>query len=849
MPERPEHVTTYRELELVGRDSQSLPGAAVWLRALDLLPLGAALIDCDTGIAVWVNRNLSELILHGVGATDAVGLAPYDFLPGMRREDWEEARRSVSRQRSGDEYPYQSRIQFVHYANRNIAYWEWSLVNVDSTHGSYLLITVRSITEQVLNERVLASAGKAAERARRRAEALMRLTQLVNASLTEPELLEAITVQAAAYFDSDHAAVLLVDGNALKIGYSIGLENSTPKGFEVDLNSSVAGRAIASRRSQVYTASTGADVITTKLSDGAAPRSLISSPIWRDGCDYGVVEVYFREAREVSESSLAVLAAFADQTAIALHKAELYEQLEAQRTQLQSVIENAPVGITYFDVDGNVLLVNETAAQQYAYKPDQMAALSYRQFLHDLPPGLFDTVRSGTPFHASHHVHSTTGLSQSVWDITLQPVRKDAAVIGILMITFPVTELVNARQEADIARQAAEDLLGQVQATQRQLVQMEKMRALGELSSGVSHDFNNALQAILGYTELAADSLDDPDELTEHLAIIRKSAEEAAGVVERLQTFARQGVATNGQPTDINAIVKDVITMTRPRWRDQAQREGRSYRVTSDLAPVPLILAEPGQLSEVLLNLVHNALHAMPDGGLLRISTQLTEENCVEVRVQDNGVGMSREVAARIFEPFFTTRGVEGTGLGLAVSWTIVQRHGGVISVDTAPGEGACFVIRLPVMVASEQPAPPPLPRIRPTIPDDQAGLRILVVDDEPFVASVLATILRRNGYRPDEVHSAQEALERLCEADSEGYRAVLTDHGMPGMTGLQLVAEAKRMLPTLPILLLTGWGESLLETYATDTLPDAVLGKPINQSDLLEAVSRVCGAPSNSAQ
>lgn len=814
----------------------------LWHRALDCLPTGVALLDENGSKTLWMNSALAALLREGTGSTQAIGRAPHEYLPELEAEEWDDALSQISAAKgAGHKLPPQ-RLQFVHYATRNIAYWEWSVLHIGGNEsGGRLLLTVQSISERVLNERVLASAGRAADRARRRAEALMRLTQVVNASMTTSDLLRAITHQAASYFDAKNAAVLLLnpDGNTLAVGYGIGLDVSDPtEAPRMDLNNTLAGRAIAERETQYVTDLGNTGITTPTLDSGRPPAGVICSPIWQGGRDYGVVEVYFTEPREVPDNAQAMLAAFADQTAIALHKADLYEELAGQRRQLQSIVENAPVSIIYFNVDGTALSANGAAARKYNLGVDEMIGRAYAEFLSDVPPGLFERVREGTPFHASHHVHQTPDNEQTVCDLSLRPVRNASGdVVGVLLLSFEVTELVKARQEADTARQSAEHALAQVQATQSQMVQMEKMRAIGELASGVAHDFNNALMAILGYTELAEESLDSPEELAEQLAIIRKAAEDASTTVERLQRFAKQRVKAHGEPTDVNGIVKDVVDMTKPRWKDAAQKEGKVYTVSVGLQSVPPIMAEPSGLREVLVNLIHNALNAMPNGGELVLSTRTFGSDQVEICVADSGVGMTPEVAARIFDPFFTTRGVEGTGLGLAVSWTIIQRYGGVIELDTKPGVGTKFMLRFPVgdeTHATVPAVPSETDQIR--VP----GVRALVVDDEPFVASVLTTILTRHGYRVVAVHSAQSALECLAEDADDPFRVLLTDHGMPGMTGLELVAEVKRIRHTLPILLLTGWGESLLQTHIADVFPDAVLGKPINQTDLIDAISRV---------
>jgi len=829
-------------IDIPGGTSPGSPDQSIWRSVLDALPNGCAVLGATDGKAVWANSALLALLRDGTGTTHIVGRAPNEFLPGLEASEWDEALEIARASTGAAPGMLPRRLQFVHYATRNIAYWEWTIRLVSSgAQGQAIVLNVQAISDRVLNERVLASAGRAADRARRRAEALMRLTQVVNASLTTSDVIKAITHQAAAYFDSRHAAVLLLDPdkNSLTVGYGIGLEESQPNDDPgLNLYNTVAGRAISHRKTYQVTNLPDSEVLVPTLDNRQAPIGLISSPIWQGGRDYGVVEVYFAEHREVPDNALSMLAAFADQAAIALHKSDLYDELAGQQRQLQSIVENAPVGIIYFDVDGRAVTANKAAANRYGVPVSDIVGQSFEQCLTDLPAGLLDQVRSGTHFHASHHVHKSANNEQIVCDLSLLPIRdKSGAVVGLLLLSFEVTELVKARQEADQARRSAEHLLAQVQATQLQMVQVEKMRAIGELASGVAHDFNNALMAILGYTELAEDSLDSPEDLAKQLAIIRKSAEDASATVERLQRFAKQKVKAHGELTDVNTIVEDVIDMTRPRWKDSAQREGRIYEVSADLHPVPPIIAEPSGLREVMVNLIHNALNAMPTGGKLVLSTYAYGTDQVEISIEDNGIGMSPEVAARVFDPFFTTRGVEGTGLGLAVSWTIVQRYGGFIELDTAPGKGARFMLRFPVADASQVELRQTPERLQ---TPHVTGARALVVDDEPFVASVLMTILTRHGYEVVAVHSGKAALECLEEKGGAPFDVVLSDHGMPDLTGLQLVAEIKRLYPNLPVLLLTGWGESVLDTHIADVFPDAVLGKPINQLDLVDAIARV---------
>ncbi len=845
-----------------------------WEQALESVPLGVAVLEGTSGKTQWTNRAMRKLLTAGAGLDDVLDWQPHEYLPNMQPRLWSDVLAHALQPNAGNPDLKQGRLQFVHHATRNIAYWEWKVEALDEPNAAvpHLLLTVQNVSDVVMNERQLATAVRTSQQARRDSEALSSLAQMLNQSLTTPDLLRTVVHEAAAYFDTQHAAVLLLDadGQHFKVGYSIGLQSILDAGTEQDwtaelaahldspqdsitgitgiaalqCSATLAGRSIEQRRTLVTTFPGEQGIKTPTLSDGKTPAALVTSPIQQNGHTYGVVEVYFSEARDIRPDSLTLLSTFADQTAVGLLKADLYQQIASQRSQLQSIFDNAPVGILYFNAQGVAVTANAAAARNYAGDHGGSEEIDGSLLLGqhctalfpDLPAPVFAAALNGKSFHASHVVSTRTPGREIIYDVSLVPVSGHDEGAGLLLLTFEVTELVHARQEADHARRDAEDALAAVRATQTQMVQMEKMRAVGELAQGVAHDINNALMAVLGYTELAGDDLDDPEALTNHLAIIKKAAEDASSTVKRLNKFAKRGIATHGDHTDINEVVKDVVQMTRPRWRDGAHKEGRSYEVQMNLGEVLPIIGEPSGLREVLINMIHNALNAMPHGGDLTLATCMHDPGQVEIEVADTGAGMTPEVMSRIFDPFFTTR-LEGTGLGLAVSWSIIQRHGGTIVVESTVGVGTRFLIRLPVTLTDrpEVPLPSPAKRLLNATP----GTPILIVDDESIVSGVLSSILGRHGYRVTIANSAQEALVAL-RAEGAAYRLVMTDHGMPGMNGLQLIAEIQNTHPGLPTLLLTGWGDTVLQNNVVEAMPDAVLGKPINQSDLLETLARL---------
>ena len=357
-----------------------------------------------------------------------------------------------------------------------------------------------------------------------------------------------------------------------------------------------------------------------------------------------------------------------------------------------------------------------------------------------------------------------------------------------------------------------------------------RMEMLGRMAMGIAHDFNNLLTAVVGHAELLhADlvQLGAPAEPHGHLRALGQAAQDGAALVRKIQQYIRNEKNERAEPVALHEIAEEVLTLTRPYWYNEPRRRGISIRVETDLRPVPPIQGTPTELREVLVNLVLNAVQAMPAGGTLTLKTVRVGTRAAAVEVGDSGVGMNESVRRRIFEPLFTTKGAAGSGMGLTMSQGIVQEHNGRIDVESAPGRGTVFRLVFPFSAGAPAPETAPAP----AAPASGAGVRVLVVDDEPMVRTVTTKLLRLRGHDVRDVDGGPAALAALAEA---GFDVVVTDLSMPDMSGRELAAAVRQRHPGLPVLLLTGDTDASVE--GADVA--AVIKKPF-QLDALDAAVR----------
>jgi CheY-like chemotaxis protein len=375
------------------------------------------------------------------------------------------------------------------------------------------------------------------------------------------------------------------------------------------------------------------------------------------------------------------------------------------------------------------------------------------------------------------------------------------------------------------------------------------------MASGVAHDVNNALSPIVAYADLLLAKLPDlPADSREHLQIIKRSGKDIAQIVARMREFYRR--RSESEPlveVNIHQIIQEVTELTRPRWRDISQRSGISINVVHAVEPgLPPLLSDPGEFREALMNLVFNAVDALPQGGTITLAARVVApakpgknddpvrqlQRQLQIEVKDNGTGMEEKVRQRCLEPFFSTKSLHGgTGLGLAMVYGMVQRHEGNIEIESASGAGTCIRLSFPVREKPATTVPETVSR-----PETGSSLRVLCVDDDELIRQLLVDCLVQYQHQVVTASGGEEGLElfRAAALKKQPFHAVITDLGMPQMDGHQFARKIKSEAPHTPIIMMTGWGTIMKEDGETAHEVDAVMGKPPHLQELNQLLLRL---------
>lgn len=639
---------------------------------------------------------------------------------------------------------------------------------------------------------------------------LYEMTKISHSSLGLDQMLKEIMKSLYHFFEFDAMVLLLLDENTGRFFLhpsSIGFSAEEVENLDLCIGRGLTGWAAERGESLLVNDVredsrylSGRDAI---LSEMVAPLTLKVGEKM-----IGVIDAQSRTANTFSKDHL-LLFEIAGQ-----HLATIIDNVRSEE-RYRAVVENALDGVLVMGEGYQLTYINERLAELLGYLREELIGKDFMDFLDEESRRLM----------GERLIQGQRG-EEVPSRYELKVLRKDGEVRHV-----EVSSTMINGSEGAISKIAFLKDVTEKRKMEEQLLQAEKLRAVGEMASGVAHDFNNALAIILGNTQLLLYGVKD-EETREALKTIEKVAKDSAHTVSRLQEFTKSKTTQKLFKMDINAILKDAMEITKPKWKDGAQGMGIHIKMVPHFGKVPHAAGNVSELREVIINMIFNAVEAMPKGGRIEIRTFRKKEK-VYIEISDTGMGMTDEVRQKVFEPFFTTKPYSNTGLGLSMAYGIIQRFGGKIEVQSEQEKGTVFTISLPIGKEGKEETDhfPILKKGR--------EARVLVIDDEENVRNVLMRSLSQVNHQVMTAPNGEEGLKLFRE---KKFDIVLTDLGMPNMSGWEVCKAIKEMSPNTPVGMITGWGMEIDSSKKMESRIDFVISKPFDLNQILNQVSETLG-------
>jgi PAS domain S-box-containing protein len=526
-----------------------------------------------------------------------------------------------------------------------------------------------------------------------------------------------------------------------------------------------------------------------------------------------------------------IVAVYTDET----DRVQAGEALRESESRFRSLVEYSADHVFMFNSDAEYLFSNDRLRRFGVVPPGSLIG---KKVEAAYPPELAGRFRRLVT-HVFKHGHTTSfefemkgrdGLS--VFLNTLYPIYQDGRLKAVGGISRDITTRKRYEQELQQKTNELERTLQELRQTQRRVIDQERHRALSQMASGIAHDFNNSLTSIQGFSDLllqSPDKINHVETVQTYVQLINTAARDAAQIVRRLRKFYRPSQDETLQAIDINQLIEEAVALTEPVWKSKAQARGASITIQKTLGENTVINANRAEITEVLTNLIFNAVDAMPTGGILQFATR-REGDWVTMEISDNGIGMDAAVRQQCLNPFFTTKGEAGSGLGLATVQGIVTRLQGEITIHSEPGRGSTFRLRLPAAMPATVFSPSAS-----AMHGDRSPLKILIVDDDAHQRFLLEKYLQKDNHRTE---TAVNGLDGMKKFNDQWYDLVITDLAMPELSGVDLAQKIKKTAPEKPIIMLTGFGDVLDAIGEPREAVDLILSKPVTLGQLREAIS-----------
>jgi len=503
------------------------------------------------------------------------------------------------------------------------------------------------------------------------------------------------------------------------------------------------------------------------------------------------------------------------------------QTLLVSEQRFRALVEQSPFGIQVLAVDGGTVQVNPAWERLWGKNASQDSRAADEILL--------PVIERAFKGHKGETNPMPTRGEQWIRSF-VYPIKDPGGLVrNVIVMHEDVTEEKRAEDEA----RAANAELSQVKHA---VLQQERLRALGQMAGGIAHDINNAITPAALYIEslLEQDKTLNP-RARERLSLVQQAIAAVVQTVERLREFCRPREAQSvREAVDLNDVVQQSVALTRARWHTMALGKGISIQTELNLANgLPAILGSESEIRDAIVNLIFNAVDAMPSGGTITLQTRALA-NGVTVEVRDTGAGMDEQTRRRCLEPFFSTKGEHGNGLGLAMVYGMLKRHGGEIEIVSEPGQGTTMRLQFPfdsAPVERPQTTPP-----RTAFAGKRSGIRILLADDDPALLESLRAALEADGHHVMTADDGQSAIDAFEAADRAGapFAVVITDFVMPVVDGRKVSNVVNQMRPGTPVIMLTAYGHRV--SAQDDTLPnvDHILAKPTNLADLRNTLGRL---------